>query len=97
MELRISLATRNFTEEKIAAVACELRHRYRRHAAVYVWMVDNERVAKHVRGWDAYEPQTQPEFRVHLGITRNKNVEETSFSWFPNREDREHAVEITLR
>ena len=78
-------------------MACELRHRYRRHAAVYVWMVDNERVAKRVRGWDANDPETQPEFRVHLGIVKKKDGEESSFSWFPNRDDRQHAVEVTLR
>jgi hypothetical protein len=97
VEIKLSLRRNDFTEQKIELVSCELQHKYRHESYVDVWMVDDERAAKHARGWDKNDPTVQHEFRVHLIVAKQKESTAASFNWFPDREDRQHATEVTLQ
>jgi hypothetical protein len=94
--MKLSLRRNDFTEAKIESVSCELQHRYKHESYVDVWMVDDERAAKHARGWDKNDPAVQHEFRVHLIVAIQKESRTASFNWFPDREDRQHATDVTL-
>jgi hypothetical protein len=96
VEIKLSLRRNDFTEAKIESVSCQLQHKYRHESYVDVWMVDDERAAKRARGWDKNDPTVQHEYRAHLIVAKKKESTTASFNWFPDREDRQHATEISL-
>jgi hypothetical protein len=97
VEIKLSLHRNDFTETKIESVSCELQHKYRHESYVDAWMVDDERAATHARGWDKNDPTVQHEFRVHLIVAKKKESTTASFNWFPDRDDRQHATDVTLQ
>jgi hypothetical protein len=96
VEMKLSLRRNDFTEAKIESVSCELQRKYKHEEYVDVWMVDDERAVKHARGWDKNDPTVQHEFRVHLIFAIQNESKKASFNWFPDRDDRQHATDVTL-
>jgi hypothetical protein len=97
VEIKLSLHRDDFTEAKIESVSCELQRKYKHEEYVDVWMVDDERTAKHARGWDKNDPTVQHEFRVHLIFAIQNESKTASFNWFPDRDDRQHATDVILQ